>query len=146
MTKRNQMHEMHKELLRLLIENPAADDAELHRVCQTYSEARQLDKHIKWARNRLKTCIEIYERRMSEPPSQMQVHCATAWAIAKHPDLKGEELRDWVLPRLRKVAKRTPDTITRDYGPQMRDRLAAIAQLSVERRTEIRAALCRRLG
>lgn len=144
MTNRNQMH---RELLRLLIEKPAADDAELTSVCQRYNEGLKADDHISWARRWLKNCIDIYERRMSEPPSQMQIHCTTAWAIAKDPDLNGKQLLEWVLPRLkRKVGKRTAYTITNDYGPQMRDRLAAIAQLSVERRTEIRAALCRRLG
>lgn len=142
MIKRNQMH---RELLRLLIEKPAADDAELASVCQRYNEGAKVDDHISWARRWLKTCIDVYERRMSEPPSPIATAAlATVWAIAKNPDLKGKQLLDWVLPRLKRKVR--AERVTKDYGPQMRDRLAAIAQLSVERRTEILAALCRRLG
>ena len=128
--------QMHRELLRLLIENPAADDAELSRVCENYNEGAKVDAHISWARRWLRNCIEIYEGRMGEPPSRMDAVLATAWAIAKDPDLSDQQLLDWALPRLKVVR-----TITDDYAPQMRARLAVIARLSGERRTEIKAAL-----
>lgn len=145
MTNRNQMH---RELLRLLIEKPAADDAELASVCQRYNQRANVERHISWARRWLENCIDIYERceEGCEPPCPMDAAEATAWALAKNPDLRGKQLLDWVLPRLKTKPKDADTRINKDYGPQMRGRLAAIAQLSGERRTDIRAALRRRLG
>ena len=138
--------EMHREMLRPLIKNPAAGDAELKRVCERHSEGAKADDHIRWARRWLKNCIDIYERceQGGEPPSRMDAVRATAWAIAKDPDLSDQQLLAWAKPRLNKVLKDPNTRIAKDYGPQMRDRLAAIARLSPAQRADIAAKLGQR--
>lgn len=142
--------QMHREILCLLIRDPAAGDAELACVCERHKMSAKAARHISWARGKLKLCIDFYERcqKGGEPPCAMYIYEATAWEIAKDPCLSEQQLRERVLGhKLKRGPPKDPcKRITKDYGPQMRHRLAAIAQLSGERRTEIRAALCRRLG
>ena len=138
MIKRN---EMHAELLRLLVENPATEDSKLSIVCRKYNEQAKEKDHMSWARRWLCRCIVIYESKMREPPSPMDAASAVSWAIAKNPGLSDKELVNWVLPRLKRKVKE--NTITKDYGPQMRDRLTLVATLSAQKRSAILDALGR---
>lgn len=141
---------MHREIRCRLIKDPAAGDAELKRVCEGHNRGGKWKAHIRWARKALILCIDFYERCQKgyEPPCAMYAYEATAWEIAKDPGLSDQQLVERVLRRKLKLGPPTdPNTrIAKDYGPQMRDRLASIARLSPKRSAEIAAALAARLG